>query len=289
MRQTGRRREDFRHTRVTRLLPEPSEASFRLPKRSAWQVQRAVWFALFVRELKTRFGGRWLGVFWALLEPLAHIAILMLIFGFIRHRVLPGVEFVVFLLVGLVPFLMFKGLALRGMEGVYANRGLFGYRQVKPIDPLISRALLEISLYSAVYLVMLVLLGWIGFDVVPVRPLELMSISALLLILGFGLGLVFAVATDELPNMRSFIRISFMPLYLMSGIIFPVSSLPQQLLPWLLWNPLLHAVELSRGYFFPQYHVVPGISTGYVAACAIGVLALGLSLYRVRRHRLLAS
>jgi capsular polysaccharide transport system permease protein len=261
----------------------------RTAHRSAWQVQRSVWFALFLRELKTRFGGRWLGVFWALLEPLAHIAIMMLIFGYIRHRVLPGVDFAMFLLVGLVPFFMFKNLTLRGMEAVDSNRGLFGYRQVKPIDPLVSRAMLEVALYSAVYLIMLGFMAWIGYAVVPARPLELMGISTVLLVFGFGLGLLFAVATDELPNARSFIRISFMPLYLISGIIFPVSALPPQVLPWLLWNPILHAIEISRGYFFEQYHVLPAISGAYVAAWAIGALVLGLSLYRVRRHRLLAS
>lgn len=260
-----------------------------LPERSSWQIQRAVTFALFLRELKTRFGGQWLGVFWTLLEPLAHLAFLMLVFGYIRRRVLPGIEYPVFLITGLIPFLMFKSLVLRLMDSVDANRGLFGYRQVKPLDPLISRALLEISIYSMIYLIMLAVLGWLGFAVVPVRPLELIFISALLLVTGFGLGVLFAVATDELPRARSFIRIVFLPLYLMSGVIFPVSKLPAFVLPWLLWNPVLHAIELSRGYFFPQYHVLPQVSVRYVAICAIVALAVGLSLYRVRRHRLLAS
>lgn len=258
-------------------------------KRTPWQIQRAVLFALFVRELQTRFGGRWLGMFWVLLEPLAHLTIMLLIFGFIRHQVLPGVEYPVFLLTGLVPFLVFKSLALRLMEAVDANRGLFGYRQVKPLDPLISRAGLEISLYGMVYLLMLGSLGWLGFHFLPAEPLQLMGISSALLVAGFGLGLVFAVATDELPNARSFIRIFFMPLYLLSGVIFPVATLPPQVLPWLLWNPVLHAIEISRGHFFPQYHVLPQFSAAYVAGFALVVLALGLSLYRVRRHSLLAS
>ena len=103
----------------------------RLRKRTAWDIQRAVFLALFVRELKTRFGGRWLGVFWVLLEPTAHLAMLLVIFAFIRHRLLPGLEFPVFLLTGLVPFFVFRNLTLRGMDSVDSNRGLFGYRQVK--------------------------------------------------------------------------------------------------------------------------------------------------------------
>lgn len=259
------------------------------PKRSPWEVQRSVVFALFIRELKTRFGGRWIGAFWVLLEPLAHVLMLLMIFGFVQHRVLAGVEYSVFLLVGLVPFFMFKNLVVRLMEAVDSNRGLFGYRQVKPLDPLISRALLEVTLYSVVYLIVLAVLGWFGFQFFPARPLELIGVSTLLILMGAGLGLIFAVTTNEVPQLCSFVRIAFMPLYLISGVIFPVSSLPPEVLSWLLWNPVLHALELSRGYFFPQYHVLHQVSLEYVAGVAIGAVALGMSLYRVRRDQLLAS
>lgn len=258
-------------------------------KRSAWEVQRSVLFALFLREAKGRFGGRWLGAFWILLEPLAHLSLLMLIFGSVRGRLLPGIEFPVFLLVGLIPFFVFRSLALRLMGAVDANRGLFGYRQVKPLDTLASRAVLEIAVYAVVSLTMLLALGWLGFQWMPAEPLELLWVIASVAVLGFGLGLLFAVATDELPNFRAFIRILFMPLYLLSGVMFPVSALPPEVLSWLLWNPVLHAVELCRGHFLPQYHVIPAVNAGYLAMCSLLALAGGLSLYRVRRHRLLAS
>ncbi len=260
-----------------------------LPARSSWQIQRSVVFALFVRELKTRFGGRWLGAFWVLLEPLAHLAVMLLLFGFVRGRILPGVEFPVFLVTGLVPFLMFRNLALRGMLAIDANRGLFGYRQVKPLDPLLSRAILEIALYSAVYLATLGALGWLGFQVIPESPLQLMAMSALLIASGFGLGVLFAVLTDDLPNARSLIGLVFLPLYLVSGIIFPISAVPSELLPWLLWNPVLHAIEILRGHFFPQYRVLPDVSTTYVLAFSLLVLALAMGLYRLRRQSLLAT
>lgn len=271
-------------TRV-RMIPPRSP----LPKRTPWQIQRAVVFALFVRELKTRFGGRWLGAFWALLEPVAHVAVMMVIFGWARHRVLPGVEYPVFLLTGLVPFFLFRNLALRGMQAIDANRGLFAYRQVKPADPLVARAIIEVALYGIVYLLALAALGRLGLDFLPSRPLELIGVSAMLVAAGSGLGLLFAVATNEFPNARSLVSIAFLPLYLMSGIIFPISALPTELLPWLLWNPVLHAIELSRGYFLPQYPALPQLSVLYVALFALATIATAMSLYRVRRHRLIAT
>jgi capsular polysaccharide transport system permease protein len=256
-------------------------------QRSAWEIQRAVLFALLLRELKTRFGGRWLGAVWVLAEPLAHILLMMLILGYWRARLLPGVDYVMFLVTGLLPFFMFKSLALRLMEAVDANRGLFGYRQMKPMDTLVSRAVLETGLYSLVYLAVLVLMAWLGLRVVPAHPLELIAISTALLAGGFGVGLMLAVLTDDLPQARGLVRIVFFPLYLMSGVVFPLHTLPEDVLPWLLWNPVLHALEVSRGYYFNGYQPLAQASASVVGAFALLTLSLGLSLYRVRRQRLI--
>ena len=256
--------------------------------RAPWAIQRAVLFALIVRELKTRFGGRWIGAVWFVLEPLAHVLLMVALFGFIHRAVSPSIEYPVFLVTGLLPFFIFRSLALRLMEAIDANRGLFGYRQVKPMDTLVSRALLELGLYSTVYLITLALLGWLDYPFLPYRPLELGGVMLLLVVFGTALGMLFAVATNEVPQLRSIIRLAFFPMYILSGVIFPVHAIPAEFLPMLLWNPVLHFIELSRGYFFAQYPVLPGISAAYVGAWAIGTLALALSLYRVRRLRLIA-
>ena len=49
--------------------------------RTAWKIQKSVIYAFFARELKTRFGDYQLGYVWALLEPVAHLLILLAIFG----------------------------------------------------------------------------------------------------------------------------------------------------------------------------------------------------------------
>jgi len=49
--------------------------------RTPWQIQKSVVFALFLRELKTRFGAYKFGYVWLLLEPMAHVIVLSLIFS----------------------------------------------------------------------------------------------------------------------------------------------------------------------------------------------------------------
>lgn len=258
-------------------------------KRTPWQIQRAVLFALLQRDLKARFGGRWLGGIWTLFEPLAHVIILMLLFGYFRNRVVPGIPFPLFLVTGLIPYLIFRNLALRLMGAMDGSRALFGYRQVKPIDVLIARAGMEVLIYSVLFVLFLAALGWAGLPWFPDRPLHLAVASTVLIVFGFGLGLFLVVVTDDWPKLRVFVRLLFMPLYFVSGVMFPLHSMPADFLPWLLWNPLLHLIEIHRGDFVEHYRVIEKVNLAYPATAALVTLALGLALYRVRRYRLLSS
>ncbi|EIM1128140.1 ABC transporter permease, partial [Escherichia coli] len=82
-------------------------------KRSGFEVQKVTVEALFLREIRTRFGKFRLGYLWAILEPAAHLLVLLGIFGYIMHRTMPGISFPVFLLNGLIPFFIFNSISNR--------------------------------------------------------------------------------------------------------------------------------------------------------------------------------
>ena len=258
-----------------------------IPLRSPWQIQKSVVFALFLRELKTRFGAYRFGFIWLLIEPMAHVIVLSLVFSLMRDRPLFGIDFAVFLATGIIPFLMFKNIALRVMDGVEANRALFVYRQIKPMDTFTERTLLEAFLSVAVYTLILLGMAWIGLDVPFRDPFTVIFVMALLIFMGLGLGMVFCVFTHYMPEAKMLLRISFLPLYLLSGIIVPIALVPREYLPALLWNPLLHAIELMRGAFFDQYHVLAEINLLFVVMTSLVLLFLGLAWYRTKRHVLL--
>lgn len=264
----------------------PSE---RPARRTSWAIQRAVVYALFIREIRAQIEGRWLGLLWTLFEPIAHLAILLLLFTFVRHLISPGIDPSLFLVTGLVPFFMFRNLALRGADAARQSAGLFSYRQVKPFDTLVARCLVEVAQHSVTYAILLATLAWLGIDVLPELPLELIGMSAALIALGFGLALTLMVACHERPRLRSVVGVVFAPLYLLSGVIFPMQGLPQEWVDWLLLNPMLHLIELSRHYFAAHYRLLDGVSLAYPAAWALVLCALGMSMYRVNRQRLLTS
>jgi capsular polysaccharide transport system permease protein len=268
-------------------LPPRSHEPMR--RRSAWEVQRAVLFALVLREMKARVGGQWVGAIWTLLEPLTHTMILVTILGFVRGVVLPGIEYPVFLVTGLLPFFLFQHLAMRLMDGIESNRGLFAYRQVKPLDTLVARACVEALMNLLVYAFTLGILAWLGYSVLPAGPLEMIGVNLVMILLGTGFGVLSAVVSHERPRLRSFIRMTMFPLYFASGVIFQVDLLPREYLDWLLLNPLLHLVELSRHAFIPTYVPVEGINALYPLLCTLTIGALAMLLYRADRLRLITT
>ncbi len=258
-------------------------------KRSPWQIQKTVILALLLRELKTRFGAHRLGVIWLFLEPALQTALLMFIFSFMQKQALIGIEFPVFLLTGVMPFLMFKSIAMRLMNSLEGNKALFAYRHVTPMDTFVARAVLEALLYLAVFFILACGLIALGYRVELLRPLEFMSIIATLAGMGLGLGLILSVLADAVPAAKTFVGMAFMPLYLLSGIFFPLTIIPEQYREWLLWNPLLHAIELVRATFFVNYSVDNGISFAYIFSVTIVLMFVGLWLYRYRRLEMASS
>ncbi len=249
---------------------------------------RAVGFALFLRETKTRLGGRWWGVLWTVGEPLANAVVMLFVYGVLRAHVVAGVDTLMFLVTGLLPFQFFKSLVLRLMEGIDANQGLFAYRQVRPVDAVLARAAVEVMLALLMLVAAVAVLAWLGHEVIPQYPLELLGSSVLLVGMGVALGLLAAVSTAGLlARVRMVVRIGFFPVFLTSGAIFPLSAVPPAMREWLLLNPVAHLIEGLRAAFFGlQYHAVTGTSWTTPALWSLLAATAGLSVYRARAERL---
>ena len=260
-----------------------------MKKRSPVEITRAVVFALVLREVQARIGSHRLGLVWMLLEPILHITLLMLVFTYIRMRQVPGMEFPIFLLTGLVPFFLMRNIALRLMGAVDANRALFVYKQITPFDTFIARLIVDFALMSCVYVLLLAALGfWGGYDISIDKPLFWMLAIATGITFAFGLGLIFCVVVEAVPEAALVIRLLFLPLYFLSGVIIPVWMLPERLVAWAMWNPFLHVTDSIRVGVFEHYPVTHGIDLAYAGQWAVVTLFIGLSLFRLRQREILA-
>lgn len=256
--------------------------------RSSRAVTFSVWKALFLREAVSRIAagrGAWL---WILLEPIAHVVLLMLIFSFVRDRVVPGVSFAMFLLTGVIGFNFFRQTLSRGIDAIGANAALFSYRQVRPVDTVIVRGALEAFLETIVFALLCAGATFIGMHAVPDDPIGVVVALFLLGSLGTGFALIVSVGTDLIPEIGRVVKLAFTPLYFMSGVMFTPMLLPPYAREWFFLNPAAHGLEALRAAFFSAYPVAPELDLGYLATWALISIALGLALHVRFAQRLLA-
>lgn len=247
--------------------------------RSSAQITLAVWKALFLREAVTRVSDARAAWLWLILEPVAHLAVLMVIFSTIRQRLMPGFDVALFLAIGIVGFNLFRNSATRSMAAISANQALFAYRQVKPVDVVLVRAFLEGVVQALVALVLFAGMSLFGFDVLPGDPLAAFAVFGLFWLFGTGLGLMLSVGSTLIPELGRVANFLFIPLYLLSGVLFSPVVMPPALREVLLLNPLMQGLEILRAAFSVEYHMIAGLSLDYLSAFALLSVFLGLALH----------
>ncbi|KAA6225151.1 ABC transporter permease [Campylobacter sp. LR196d] len=252
-------------------------------------------YALFFRELKTRFGrNRHLGYIWVVGEPMSVVLTITAIVTIIRqyhNQVMPeGISIFMFLVSGIVPYFMFRTIVTQLMGGIAGNLGLFSYKPVKPIHVFIARTLLEFCIYFTIFVSVLFVVGWFfRIDVIPRHILEVLFCIFLLMCAGFCLGLCFAIVWHFFEPLRTLLNYFSIIFYWTSGIIFPTWLMPQSLLDIFYFNPLLHIMELLRYNFFDYYPLQDEYSFIYPICCLAIVLFIGLFFYYYNRQALTAA
>lgn len=260
-----------------------------LEKRSSFQITKAVLFALILREMRGRFGAKRFGMFWVFFEPAAQIAFIMMLFSFRNVTVRSGIDFPLFLVSGMIPFFLMRNIVLQSMAAVDANRALFGYKQIKPLDTLVARAVVETIIYAVVYAIFTFILGFfLGYEINLINPLKWLSVLAVGLLFSFSLGLIFCMLAEALPELKTFLRLLFFPVYLLSGVLYPIWVMPAEIMDWLLWNPYVHIIDELRLATFPHYPDHAGVNMLYPFKVAVILTLIALALYRVRRFKLVA-
>ncbi|WP_299494724.1 ABC transporter permease [uncultured Shewanella sp.] len=258
------------------------------PHRNSWEITKDVIFALLMREIKTRFGSNRLGYFWAIAEPVAQAAILGIIFSLIGRSSVANIPVALFLFTGILPFKLFGKLLTQLSAAIEANKGLLSYRQVTAIDPVMTRIIIELATFLVVYCLIFSVMAWLGFDAWPDDLLEVIGASLLLIIFTIGLGLLLCTAATYWSDSKKLTQIITQPLFFISGIFFCAVMIPPQY--WYLfdWNPIFHAIELSRTGFFYAYESPIG-SWHYLSCCALISISIGLATFHLFQQRFISS
>ena len=243
--------------------------------------------ALVLREFATNNASAFGGVAWALVTPVASIIVATAVFsaGFRNPPV--GDVFAIFYATGVVPFTMFGAVNGRLGNAIRENRKILNYPRISVMDCIISRLIFVvlIQIVVGVFIYAAILNLWDTKTVLNFGPI--LHSMALAVLLGFGVGCINAYLFKVFPTWRHIWGIATTPLFLLSCVIYSYEQVPQPFDAWLVYNPLVHIVALSRTGFYhgyPAHHV----ETLYPLAVGLCLSIIGLILLNQGRGRLLA-
>ncbi|HAV37569.1 MAG TPA: ABC transporter [Massilia sp.] len=246
--------------------------------RSGLSVTCSAWKALLLRETVNRLAAGRAAWVWLLLEPLIHVMFMLAMFTAVRVHTVGGIDATLWLTIGMIAFFQFRRTATQCTHAINANRALFTYRQVKPVDTVLVRAACEGFLMLLVMVMAMAVLALLGHNILPVDPLALFGAMFGLWLIGLGFGLVTSVAVELIPEFAKIINIVMLPAYFLSGVMVQIGAIPEPYRSYLALNPLVHGLETARVSFAPYYHTLTGLSLAYLYLWALLLIFLGLAL-----------
>jgi capsular polysaccharide transport system permease protein len=249
------------------------------------RIQARVVGAVILRETRTRFGRHRLGYLWAFVESLFWVLTFAGIHYAMGHTPTGGMDIIAFLATGIITFILFRSTVTHCQASILGNRPLLFYPQVRPLDIALARSLLEAVTLSVVFVGLLSANGLVQGELHIDNVLRVLSGLLLAWLLGLGLGLCLMGVATFLPVVDQIVPILLRPMFFLSGLFFTANDLPAGLRDALLYNPMMHVIELVRDGWFREYQA-HYLDISYVLVWAVALLYTGLLLERFARRRL---
>lgn len=237
--------------------------------------------ALMLREMATSHGRSPGGYLWAVLEPVAGIALLSWIFSMAFRSPGLGVTFPLFYATGMLPFGMFTLLVSRIAGALDFSRPLLALPRVGWREAIVARFVLNLMTQLMISYILLAGILWIFRTRAILDFGAIVEAYSLCALLALGLGTLNCLLQGMIGIWVHLWSILMRPMFIISTIFFLFESVPQPWRDWLWWNPMVHVIAILRRGVYPSYDA-SWASPAYVAL--VGLISLAFGLLFLRRH-----
>ena len=230
-----------------------------------------------------RSPGGWL---WAVVEPVAAIALLAFAFSLAFRAPSLGVSFPLFYATGYLPYMLFHDVSSRTAAAIRFNRPLMNFGAITWVDVLAARFALNTLTHLAVGTLVIGVLLLVFETRGSPEPGAIALAVAMAVALAAGVGTVNAFLFLAFPAWERLWLIVTRPLFIISGVFFLFEDVPADLRDILWFNPLFHVTGQMRVGLYPTYDA-DYVSAAYTLGLGTGLLALGLLLMARHADRLI--
>jgi len=230
-------------TQETRVI-DSEESWWMVDWRELWQYRDLFRFLVW-RDIKIRYAQSILGIGWAIIQPLFSMVLFTIIFGRFVKVDSEGVPYAIFSYTALVPWAYFSS-ALTGASESLVNQvelltKVYFPRVVIPIAPVLGK-LID---FGISFLILFGMMAWFGIPLswwvlfCPVLVL-LMMVSAA------GMGLWLTALAIQYRDIKYGLSFFVQLLMYASPVVYPTSTLPEEIHLIYAINPVVGVVEGFR-------------------------------------------
>ncbi len=243
---------------------------------------------LVIRDFKVKYKRSVLGILWSILYPLLTMAIMALVFSQMFKFNVEGVNYLVYLLTGLVFFNYFNEASNGAMTSVVANFSLINKVYIpKYIFPISRVLFVGINfLLTLIPLLIIILFTGQGNEKCVINIYYLLLPFVFVCLFTFTLGMGFILST---------ISIFFRDMFYIYGVIltlwtyatpifYDISMLNPTVQNILKWNPLYMYIDFARTIIL--HNQMPSLNSFIMCALSsIIILILGVFVFRKKQDQ----
>jgi lipopolysaccharide transport system permease protein len=258
--------------KATRTVIEPQK-NFSLRLSEIWQYRELFYFFTW-RDIKVKYKQTYLGILWAIIQPLALMLLFTLVFA--RHFSPANqlMDYRVFVLSGLVLWTLFYGATSHAAESIVQQAGIIKkiyFPRLIIIGSAILTALFDFFIAFVLFLLVCLLFGQsFSWKAIVCFPLAILII----LLAAFGIGSLLSSLNVKFRDFRYALPFLLQFLFFASQVVYQLNDLNQDWAKWLLSvNPVNAAIELFR-LGLTGIGDTSVIATGFLSALFLSVCGI---------------
>jgi ABC-type polysaccharide/polyol phosphate export permease len=247
---------------------------------------KSVIINMSINDFTYKFLGSYLGILWAILRPLIFISVIWLIFsiGFKRNILDNNTPFILYLLTGYIPWLLFTDALSSSMNSIVNNKFLLNNISFKigvlPINKIICAFYIHI-IFLSILIVVLLIHGYYPSIYWIQLPFYMIMLSILLSGLGWLTASLRVFSKDVEETVSIILQIGFW----ISPIFWSISAIPSKY-HWVVdINPMSFIIQGYRNSFVNNiwFWETTGLLTYSILTSIIFVLGI-IIFKKLRPH-----
>lgn len=236
---------------------------------------------LVVRDFKVKYKRSFLGVIWSLLYPILTMAVMAIVFTNVFKFSTPGVNYLVYLMSGLVLFNYFSEASNLAMSSVVANFSLINKVYIpKYIFPLSKCLFVGINfLLTLIPLYAIILLTGTGINIYHIL---LPYMFIFLFLFTIGIGFILSTVSVFMRDMFYIYGVLITLWTYLTPIMYDIAIIPEKFQIFMKLNPMYWFLDFARQIIL--YNKIPDLNC-FIWCAVFGVSFLIIGIYTFKKNQ----